>query len=143
MSKKVIEIEADKLSDEVYEELSEEDILDEKTIRTHSENVWLDEIGTGESSKTGIFEHTKKILSKWHNHFTNYKTVFVDIESVRRSEDDSVLLEVSNDRLSGSVCFDPDSTELANIMEFHEVESPRELEGCSLPILRSSIQGDE
>jgi len=142
-----VEVDPSELSGEVVEGLVEDGVLDEETAEEYGDNVWFEEVDTGEPSKTGVVSYMKerfrngKELASWLRWLvSDYKTVLADIESVERTDNDRVKLQVRHGRIGRkTVTLHPDSTKMANILEWKGVDNPLELEGSSIPILRDSF----
>lgn len=142
-----LEVDPDELSDEVIEDLVEEGGLEKKEAESLGDEVWFEEVDTGEPSKTGAVSYVKgrfnlgkESASDLRTLFSDYKTILADIESVERTDRDRVEIKIRHGRIgTETVTFSPGSTELANILEWRGVSNPRELEGLSIPILRESF----
>lgn len=79
-------------------------------------------------------------ISRLRWFFSDYTTVFANIESVERTDDDNVKLYISHERLGTKTSkLYPPSNKLANLLEWKGVDNPFELEGSRVPVIRKSF----
>ena len=132
-----LEVEAEELSDEVIESLVEEGGINRNTAEELGDEVWFKEVDVAEPNKTSAgtyledrYNGFKSICSETWDLFSNYKTTYGEIKSVERSSKEHVRIFFKHERIGRrSVKFDKDSVKLANLMEYHGVENPKDLEG--------------
>lgn len=143
-----IEVDADKLSDGVIEDLVEEGGLDEEEAEELGDEVWFEEVDVGDPNKTGAlsylearYENGVEIAGLIKRLFVDWKTTRAEVESVERSYSDDIKISVSHERINGvdSFVLDPDSDVLANLMLYKNVSNPKDLVGCKLLVLPESF----
>lgn len=135
-----MQIDSDELSDRVVEDLREEGILTKEEALEYGSQVRFEDFESGESNETGLLEYLKRKATDFSDHYRNYRTVFVEVQKVYYSEDGMVTLNVKSSRVSGRICFEPDSTELANLLRWKGIENPKNLEDDSIPVSRDSLE---
>jgi len=164
MKKEITDIDPNEHSNEVQESLVKEGVFEEEKAKEYADSVWFEEADTGESTKKGIVsclrsmarhkgivsylrsmardgkEDGKEVISRLRWFFSDYKTVFANIESVERTDNDKVKLHIGHERLGTKTSkLYPPSNKLANLLEWKGVDNPFELEGSRIPILRKSL----
>lgn len=145
-----LSVDAGELSDATIRDMVEEGDLKKEEAESLGNDIWLNEIETGEPDKTGAISYLKNIskicktkASDTSELFKNRKTILSNIESVERTHNDKIRIHIQHGRLGKKrVRFSPDSTELANLLEWKNVDNPNELEGLTVPILRDSIESN-
>lgn len=132
---KTIKIEPHHLSDEVKQSLVEEVGFNEEIAEKYSDIVWFNEINMGKPTNKGVFDYARqkfgtikrKATGLWRV-FSNRKTIWADIKSVERTDNDTVELQIHHqDVRRNTVHSDTDSTPLANLLEWKGVNKPLDL----------------
>lgn len=142
-----VEVDPSELSDEVVKGLVEDGFLMRRWPRSTGIMFGLRKLIRVRRVRRGSVSYMKekfrngKELASWLRWlFSDYKTVLVDIESVERTDNDRVKLQIRHGRIGRkTVTLYPDSTKMANILEWKGVDNPLELEGSRIPILRDSF----
>lgn len=140
MEEDTIQIDSDELSDRVVEDLREEGILTKEEALEYGSQVRFEDFESGESNETGLLEYLKRKVTDFSHYYRDYRTVFVQVEKVYYSEDGMVTLDVESSRVSGRIRFESDSTELANLLKWKDIENPKNLEDDSIPVSRYSLE---
>lgn len=149
MSKEsIVEVDANKLSDEVIESLVEEGGLNKQEAEELGDKIWFEEIDVGDDNKTSALSYLKtkyenlvEVVGLIRDLFAEWKTTRAEVESVERTSSDNVQINFGHARLNGveSFTLDRDSDALANLMTYKKVSNPKNLEGCDLLALPESF----
>lgn len=125
-----IEIDPEELSDQVVQDLVDEGALDKEDAEKYGDEVWFEEVDVPEpTKKEGL---NSIISSKLKGLYTTWRerSAFFHIESVERTYDDRVRLNLFHSKhKERSVVLGLESTTLVNLMALAKVDNPKDLEG--------------
>lgn len=129
------EIEPSELSDKTIEGLVEDAGFDLEDAQKYGDEKWFENLETPEpTKKETITEKISEKYSSWRK-----RSVFIEIKSVVRTEDDRIRLNLFHHKEGKrKVTFSPDSSVLGNIMSIADVHNPKELEGKQLLMTEGS-----
>lgn len=163
-SQDTIEVDPDKLSQDVVDELVEQNIMDEEEAENTGDEIWLNEVSEKNPDKVGIIEYTRlwcsktiKFGSKFKeemikigykldnsiknkvNNLRKNQTIFAEVISVTPNQgSNEVCLKLShNETGQFNITLDPKSKEMSNLLEYKSIENPKDLEGEKLILSNS------
>lgn len=131
-----LEVNPEELSDKVLKELINESNIDREEAEKFADEAQLDEMDFVEPDKKNIFESIKDnitfgfgMLSSLYKWFCN-RTARPKIVNVTPKGDNKVVLNVHHPKINKcELSFEKDDVEIANLMEYHNVNNPKNLEG--------------
>lgn len=130
-----IKIDPSDLSDEVVGDLIEEGAFDKEDAKKYGDRVWFEQVETPRpTKKEGLAEKVYGSISEAYRSWER-QSPFVDLESVVRTEDDGVQINMFHHEIGErKATFSSDSSILGNIMALADVDNPKELEGGQLVV---------
>lgn len=150
-----VEIDPEKLSDDVADELVEEDIIDKEEADVVSNEVWLEQINKKDPNEVSFIDSLKLKfgdIQESINNFTqdkiqyieNYKTIYADVISVNPDkESEKVTIKLRHSAIGVfDIDIDPKSTNFSNLIEYYSVNNPKDLENKKLVVTNKSFESE-
>lgn len=140
-----LEVNTEELSDEVLEELKEKSNFDDKVAEKHAEKIKLEEMDTIDPEKislTGIIGKYINRLTSWASqgldNLRSRKTPKFRISNVKPKHNGVSLTLSHPNRSDKKFSLSNDSSELANLLEYHNADSPAELKDQHITVSKIS-----
>lgn len=150
-----VEIDPEKLSDDVADELVEEDIIDKEEADVVSNEVWLEQINKKDPNEISFIDALKLKfgdIKESINNFTqdkiqyleNYKTIYADVISVNpHKESEKVTIKLRHSAIGVfNIDLDPKSTNFSNLIEYYSVNNPKDLGNKKLVVTNKSFESE-
>lgn len=152
-SEQTVEVNPNELSQEVRDELIEKGELTESEADQYANEAHLKQIQTAQPEKSNVVESSilkyksfkryinnrrKKATKNYHN-----EKATADIKDVSATDDNKIKITLNHAKLGESeIVFDENSTAVANLISYYNVENPLGLIGKSVVIDRIYYLGD-
>lgn len=129
-----VEVDADRLSDEVMKDLVDEGLLDEEKAEEYADNLWLEEVDSPDPvRRVSLSEKARNVVEEYERKFVdvvlNRPSAFVSVDSVSRDSKDDIEIIFDTDYGERVRCFDTDSELLGSMLEYKNIDNPKSLEG--------------
>lgn len=141
-----IEVDPEELSDEVLKDLVQESGIDKEKAEEFADKAQFEEMEYQDPNKKNVFE-SFKIKSNFG--FKKLKSLYQSIcdknarpfiSEVEPNGNDTIIFHVEHPRLSKhKIRFSKDDVEIANLMDYHRVDNPIDLEGKRLVLDEISV----
>lgn len=138
-------LKSEDVTDSVTDELINDYDFNKKEAQKQSDRIWIKNIKTSKPNKSdskksqniksdiSSFTKLKEIFHKY-NIFSN-KSLFAEISSIDRTDLNKIKINLKHPNyILGHIRLDPDSIELANLLEYKSIDNPNNLEGEKLLI---------
>lgn len=159
-----IEVDPNKLSQDVVDELVEQNIMDEEEAENTGDEIWLDEVTEKDPDKVSTLQYIvswckttvkfgklfkdkmievkdkmKNSIKNKISNLRNNQTVFAEVISVTpKQKSNEVCLKLSHNNIGKfKITMDPKSKEMSNLLEYKSVENPKSLESEKIMISNS------
>lgn len=141
---KTLDINPDKLSNDVIQSLREEDGISKQKAQEIGDNVWLEEIEPEQATKTTIRDQFESIVARQKSRLSSVfssviknRTVFAEVTDVSRTRDDTVQIRaIHNQHGIVEIELAPESRELSNLLCWAHIEDPTELRDTYIPVIK-------
>lgn len=136
MQTDTIEIDPDELSEDVREDL--EDDLDEDIAEQKAKEIRVNSMNNGTPNTISSFETIRQTFENITNEFdldADKKYIYAQVKNIEPTDDDKVKFTISRkDKNEDDYIFlEKDSTQLANLVEYKNVDNVSELCGEKIP----------
>lgn len=130
----IIEVDPSEISNEVYQDLTEELDIDSDYAEKYTEKLRINELVEKNPNKSNILTSTSQKLKSGYKLIKDYwneNTILANIVDIKVTSNDYIRLTFSHPNLNKnrSCKMEPNSSVLSNLMEYHSLDDPMKLVG--------------